>query len=208
MRTILGSVIGALLVGVLLIASGRTGSTAAGQAQVATSPYAAQTRLVANPGQPAPALADVNAAGPVLVKCEPGQQALVRDARDASGAAVRQIECVAAAPSSAVYIDQYGRALAVSDARIAGDVYDQPRAVRTVAYEPAPAPRRVTYQRAPERAPVRRTSGRSWKKTALVIGGSAGTGAGIGAIAGGKKGALIGAAIGGGAASLFEAVKR
>jgi len=49
---------------------------------------------------------------------------------------------------------------------------------------------------------------RNWKKTALVIGGSAGAGAGVGAIAGGKKGALIGAAIGGGAASLFEALKK
>ena len=49
---------------------------------------------------------------------------------------------------------------------------------------------------------------RSWKKTALVIGGSAGAGAGIGALAGGKKGALIGAAIGGGAASIYEAIKR
>ena len=64
------------------------------------------------------------------------------------------------------------------------------------------------------RAPTRRivTSEtrhrRSWTKTALVIGGSAGAGAGVGALAGGKKGALVGAAIGGGAASLFEAFKR
>jgi hypothetical protein len=49
---------------------------------------------------------------------------------------------------------------------------------------------------------------RSWKKTALVIGGSTGAGAGIGAAVGGKKGALIGAAIGGGASALFEAIKR
>ena len=48
---------------------------------------------------------------------------------------------------------------------------------------------------------------RSWKKRALVIGGSAGAGAGVGAIAGGKKGALIGAAIGGGAGTLYEIVK-
>jgi hypothetical protein len=48
-------------------------------------------------------------------------------------------------------------------------------------------------------------SGRNWKKTAFVIGGSTATGAGIGAIVGGKKGALIGAAIGGGASTLYEA---
>jgi hypothetical protein len=49
---------------------------------------------------------------------------------------------------------------------------------------------------------------RSWGKSALVIGGSAATGAGIGGIVDGKKGALVGAALGGGAGSLFEATKR
>jgi hypothetical protein len=63
------------------------------------------------------------------------------------------------------------------------------------------APRR-TYQT------VERSSGRDWKKTALVIGGSSAAGAGVGAIVGGKKGALIGAAIGGGASALYETTKR
>ena len=49
---------------------------------------------------------------------------------------------------------------------------------------------------------------RSKTKTALIIGGTAASGAGVGAIIGGKKGALIGAAIGGGAASIYEATKR
>jgi hypothetical protein len=49
---------------------------------------------------------------------------------------------------------------------------------------------------------------RSKTKTALIIGGSAASGAGVGAIVGGKKGALIGAALGGGAASIYEATKR
>jgi len=63
-------------------------------------------------------------------------------------------------------------------------------------------------------APVRRTaatqverSGRDWKKTALVIGGTTAAGAGLGAIFGGGKGALIGAAIGGGASTIYEATK-
>jgi hypothetical protein len=51
-------------------------------------------------------------------------------------------------------------------------------------------------------------SRRSGAKTAMIIGGRAGAGAGVGGIAGGKKGALIGAAIGGGAAAIYEAVKR
>ena len=69
---------------------------------------------------------------------------------------------------------------------------------RTVYRTAAPAQERV----------VTRQSGRSWKKTAMVIGGSTAGGAGVGAIVGGKKGALIGAALGGGAASIYEATKR
>ena len=49
---------------------------------------------------------------------------------------------------------------------------------------------------------------RTWQKSALLIGGSAGTGAGLGALMGGKKGALAGAAIGGGAAAIYDQVKR
>jgi hypothetical protein len=51
-------------------------------------------------------------------------------------------------------------------------------------------------------------TGRTWKKTALVIGGSTAAGAGIGGLIGGKKGALIGSAIGGGGSTIYEAVKR
>jgi hypothetical protein len=52
------------------------------------------------------------------------------------------------------------------------------------------------------------TSGRTWKKTALVIGGTTAAGAGIGGLIGGKKGALIGSAIGGGGSTIYEATKR
>jgi hypothetical protein len=76
----------------------------------------------------------------------------------------------------------------------------RPRVVPATYEVPAPAPRRA-LRREP-------TSRRNWPRTALVIGGSAGAGAGIGGLAGGKKGALIGAAIGGGAATLFEALKK
>lgn len=101
-----------------------------------------------------------------------------------------------------------------------------PAATRLVRTEPQP---RVVRQRAPEtvyrpveRVPARQTvyeddvvdrdedvrQERTKTKTALIIGGSAASGAGVGAIVGGKKGALIGAAIGGGAASIYEATKR
>jgi hypothetical protein len=88
-----------------------------------------------------------------------------------------------------------------------------PRVVRTQA-----RPRTVyrTVERAPQASTVYRDDvrveevrpTRSKAKTALIIGGSAASGAGVGAIVGGKKGALIGAAIGGGAASIYEATKR
>jgi hypothetical protein len=58
------------------------------------------------------------------------------------------------------------------------------------------------------REPEVRRDERTKTKTALIIGGSAASGAGVGAIVGGKKGALIGAALGGGAASIYEATKR
>lgn len=49
---------------------------------------------------------------------------------------------------------------------------------------------------------------RTWGQRALVIGGSAGTGAGIGGIVNGGKGALVGGALGGGVASIIEGTRR
>lgn len=80
----------------------------------------------------------------------------------------------------------------------------------------APAPRRSTSSAREERRTEREREiaaredarqDRSWGTTAMVIGGSAASGAGVGGIVAGKKGALIGAAIGGGAASIFEATR-
>jgi hypothetical protein len=79
--------------------------------------------------------------------------------------------------------------------RAVNDAVAEPEPVRTVA--PAPAARRTT-------APATRDRGRTWKQTAMIIGGTTAAGAGLGAIFGGKKGALIGAAIGGGAGTVYE----
>jgi hypothetical protein len=88
------------------------------------------------------------------------------------------------------------------------------------AYQQAAYPVQTQYvtERAVATAPVRRVSTqrvvsdgqprRSWQKSALLIGGSAGAGAGLGALMGGKKGALAGAALGGGAAAIYDQVKR
>jgi hypothetical protein len=137
---------------------------------------------------------------------------------------------VAPAPQPTVYVDQYGRTLqAVPQPAPATNLapapvtYAAPRVTRVVtqpmsapAYEETVARPAVYTRPAPvvERATTSTRTvevepqGRSWKKRALVIGGSAGAGAGVGALAGGKKGALIGAAIGGGGAAIFEALKK
>jgi hypothetical protein len=76
---------------------------------------------------------------------------------------------------------------------------------RPVSYEPAP---RVVSSPTVIRETEQVEPKRSWKKTALIIGAGAGSGAVVGGIIDGKKGAGIGAAIGGGAASVYEVLKR
>jgi hypothetical protein len=63
----------------------------------------------------------------------------------------------------------------------------------------------LTYQ---PRSPQRARTGRTWQKSAVIIGSSAGVGAGVGAAIGGKKGAVIGAAIGGGSAAIWDQATR
>lgn len=127
-----------------------------------------------------------------LVTCEPSQQVVVRHTV-VNGELQVATQCVGATTArSAGYVDDGGLIQAVRPVA-------RPVSATRTAYAPAPVRRVATTQEEPKR---------SWKKTALVIGGSAGAGAGVGAIAGGKKGALIGAAIGGGAASIYEAIKR
>ncbi len=95
------------------------------------------------------------------------------------------------------------RAMFVSDSPAPARVVRAQSRPRTV-YRPARQSDDVVVYRDAEDVRPERTK----TKTALIIGGSAASGAGVGAIVGGKKGALIGAAIGGGAASIYEASKR
>lgn len=148
---------------------------------------------------------------PVLVNCEPHQRALVRPVV-VNGAAVSQVECVAVGQPAAYGQNQL--------APVSYGAATYPVASTQPAYgglgdaqivSPAPAPVTVvrpvrTRQVVYDERPVRRT--RSVKKSAIIIGSSAGVGAGVGAAVGGKKGALIGAAIGGGSAAIWDQVTR
>jgi uncharacterized protein YcfJ len=154
----------------------------------------------------------------VVVGCEPQQRAIVRPTV-VNGAAVSQVECVSIgqpAPAAAAF--------APAPLPVAQPAYQQPLqqqpvyqqvSARQPVYEesrdarviPVSSPEPVsTRQTVYEREPVKRT--RSVKKSAIIIGSSAGVGAGVGAAVGGKKGALIGAAIGGGGAAIWDQVTR
>ena len=154
------------------------------------------------------------AGAPVVVSCEPQQRTLVRQAI-VNGAAVSQVECVAAAGQPAAYAP----APFAQPAPVAYS-YPAPRAAQPV-YSDLGDAQIVPVARAPRTTTARpvRTSqviydeqpvkkGRSVKKSAVIIGSSAGVGAGVGAAVGGKKGALIGAASGGGGAAIWDQVTR
>ena len=169
-------------------------------------------------GTAAQALAAAPGTAPVVVGCEPHQRAVVRQAI-VDGAAVSQVECVAAtaaaaapiqalAPAPATQAPLYAPLPAASaPARpVAQPVYSDMADAEVVPVR-RPAPRTVrTSQVVYEERPVKPT--RSVAKSAVIIGSSAGAGAGVGAAVGGKKGALIGAAIGGGGAAVWDQITR
>lgn len=182
MKPLVSGVIGALAAG--LMVSAWHGRTSAEQELTIARPAPSAVHLAS---QDAATGSDQNAAfSPVNVQCAPGQRAIVRQVSTTQGLTT-DVQCVSAPGDEMLVWNGY----AAPAPRVVPAVYS------------APAPQQVVAER-----PVRRSSGRTWKKSALVIGGSAGAGAGVGALAGGKKGALIGAAIGGGAATLYEATRR
>lgn len=126
---------------------------------------------------------DASSVDPMLVNCGEGRQALVRPV--AAGQRISQVECVAA-PAALPY-QPVGLVPAVNTLAA-----PQPVVERVVYREPVAARRA-----APVRRTVVRDDGRTWKKSALIIGGSAAGGAGLGAIVDGKSGAKKGAVIGG-----------
>jgi hypothetical protein len=146
---------------------------------------------------------------PVVVSCEPNQRTLVRSVV-INGAAVSQVECITNAPVTvpatfAAPGPAYRETIPAQRVTYRADDLGDARVVEAppaAVARPIPA-RQVVYR---EDQPVRRS--RSVKKSAIIIGSSAGAGAGVGAAVGGKKGALIGAAIGGGGAALWDQITR
>jgi hypothetical protein len=161
---------------------------------------------MAAPAQMYPITASPVAATPAapqwVVSCEPHQQAQIRQILQ-NGTPVNEVTCIDRA-GRAMYPPSTPRPAYVSmdDDYVTLDdrVAVAPRAVRT---QPA-----VYTVQEPSRSvrPVQKD--RSWKKSAVIIGSSAGVGAGVGAAVGGKKGALIGAAIGGGGAAIWDQATR
>ena len=139
-------------------------------------------------------------AGQSVLRCEPGQHAVVNQSL-VDGGTVTSVACAA------------DLVVPVAPARAA---HYQPVAYRSqpvsyqaepVAYQPAPVARPAVV-RTEDPVVAERPAKRSWQKRAIVIGGSSGAGAGIGALIGGKKGALIGAAIGAGGGTVYEMNKK
>jgi hypothetical protein len=121
-------------------------------------------------------------------------------------------------PTAAVLIGAFGgQAVAAapivvacgpSQHTVVRDTFVRGEAVTQVECVRGSADRSTLYRTHDGRRYVAQRRHRSWGKTALVIGGSAATGAGIGGLVHGKKGALIGGALGGGVASLYEGAHR
>jgi hypothetical protein len=159
-------------------------------------------------------LTGTTAGAPLAVSCEPNQRAVVRQAA-VNGGVQAQVQCetvagfggTSPAVSPVAYQSGYQpvsygytQPAPAEPTRLVRAAYPQEVVTREVA------PRRVVYQRAPERIYSRPK--RSVQKSAIIIGSSAGVGAGIGAAVGGKKGAGIGALIGGGGAALWDQITR
>ncbi|MCL4848932.1 MAG: hypothetical protein KJ066_20460 [Acidobacteria bacterium] len=129
--------------------------------------------------------------GNVTVACEPGQRVIAEQVVVA-GTPTARFACV----------DDVSMVSAPTRAMARPAVYER-------VVEPVASPRVISTRPVePARAPARASRDRSWQKSAVIIGSTAGIGAGVGAATGGKKGALIGAAIGGGGAAIWDQATR
>jgi hypothetical protein len=195
---VIGAAIGGLALGAFVVAGSRYMTTPV-QASI-PAPSLGSTQLVSQGAG--------LASNPVLVDCAEGQRALVKHV-SVAGQTVAQVQCVGQQLMTNTFDEMSmaapdyttARAYPVSMSRPAVYSAPAPARTRTVASrEP------VTYRTASSDVPQK--SPRSWKKSALIIGGSAAGGAGLGAILGGKSGAKKGAVVGGIAGTVYDIATR
>jgi hypothetical protein len=210
--------IGAGVAGALALA-GVIAVSARSSAPVQASPDGTQT---------ASTLQDPMGQQPILVNCGDGRQAMVRQTL-VGDRTVSRVECVpdatlmtdtgmAGMPGSLdVPAQQFQAPAPAAPAAVA-----QPR----VVYRDRPVYRDRVVERTVSSAPARSTSasssssgsrsseaparkpGRSWQKSAIIIGGGAAGGAGVGAVIGGRRGAAKGAVLGGVAGTIYDIATR
>jgi hypothetical protein len=166
-------------------------AVARGQGDGAAAP---STAMMAQAGAPA----TLPPAG-FTVACGAGQQALVSQTL-ASGQPVSHVECVPVQALAGATARSAARRVAAPAV-----IAEPPAAARPAVFQTPPYEEVVA---APSPRTAERRDGRTWKKSAVIVGSSAGIGAGIGGAVGGKKGALIGAAIGGGGAAIWDQATR
>lgn len=214
--------IGAGVAGALALA-GVIAVSARSSAPVQASPDGTQT---------ASAMQDPMGQQPILVNCGDGRQAMVRQTL-VGDRTVSRVECV---PDATLMTDTGMEGLPGSlnvpaqqfqaPAPAAPAAVAQPR----VVYRDRPVYRDRVVERTVSSAPARTTSassgassssgssrsseaparrpGRSWQKSAVIIGGGAAGGAGVGAVIGGRRGAAKGAVLGGVAGTIYDIATR
>ena len=122
--------------------------------------------------------------GSTLVDCGPGLRVLLQQANG-----VTHVQCVPGATMTGAPMFVGNGSDFLQPISVQANVpRDAPVQARPVSYEPQSYPRTTTR-------PVA-TRGRTWKKSAAIIGGSTAAGAGVGALLNGGSGAKKGAVVG------------
>jgi hypothetical protein len=201
MNTVVGSAIGGVVAGAIALGAAAVMRPSPAPAFGVDQPASAYAMPVANTAPFNNGATFVN--GQPALQCQPHEEAVMQRAL-VGGREVSAMTCITRANAAPMY---YGQPAAYGQPVYGQPVYRDEMVTRPVVrtVNRAPARRVSTQSRETAR---REEEGRSWGKTAMIIGGGAGGGAGIGGLIGGKKGALIGAAIGGGAATIYESTKR
>lgn len=180
MKAIIGTAVGVLGLGGLVVAgSGRTSAV--------------------DPASQAPVVSTARA-GATVVDCGDGRQALVHPTANGGS----RVECVASAgidpvggiPFATQYASGAPQVAPLAPAVQERIVYRERPVARTTTRRTAARASEATYSPASPvyREPQQKT--RSWKRSAVIIGGATAGGAGVGAVLDGKSGAKKGAVVG------------